>query len=269
MSYKLNKKTFLNLNAGYFYQSPEFLWLLADRDNRNLSFLHSKHAILGIEHFLFDDLRLNLESYIKYYTDNPVNVFDPFFLYIGGGTGMEPEFLGKAVSKGKGYFAGIDFTIQKKNTGAGFFGYLTYSFTRSKFYALAGGAQPGSFDFGNQCVVVAGWKLNSLWAFSVRARYSGGMPYTPFDSVQSRYIHRGVYDISRYQRERVPYYLRFDSRIEKELLFGSADLILYVEVLNLFDRENVWNYYWSNTSNKPKPNIHFSIIPILGINYRF
>jgi hypothetical protein len=67
----------------------------------------------------------------------------------------------------------------------------------------------------------------------------------------------------------VPYYLRFDSRIEKELLFGSADLILYVEVLNLFDRENVWNYYWSNTSNKPKPNIHFSIIPILGINYRF
>lgn len=83
-------------------------------------------------------------------------------MFIYGLTGIYPDFLSESVSKGRGYFTGIDFTIQKKSSGTGFYGLFSYSYTKSKFYAMSGGPHPSGFDYRNQFTLIAGWKLNSL-----------------------------------------------------------------------------------------------------------
>ena len=269
LSYKLNEKTFLNLNIGYFYQAPEFLWLLSAEQNKNLSYIKSNQVILGAEHFLFPDFRINVEAYYKFYTGYPVSIYNPYYMFIYGLSGMYPDFLAESESKGRGYFEGIDVTFQKKNSGTGFYGFFTYSFTKSKFYAMSGGPQPSGFDYGSQFTVIAGWKLKSLWAFSTRVKYYDGKPYTPFDSLASALSYRGVFDMSQYQQGRMPYYLRVDARIDKEFDFGWSKLALYFEVQNLFNRRNVWQYLWNIDEHNTEINYQWIRIPILGISFRF
>ena len=269
LSYKINEKTFLNFNAGFFYQAPEFLWMLSTEANKGLSYIKSNQLIIGAEHFLFSDLRINLEGYYKFYTGYPVSVYNPYYMFIYGLNGMYPDFLSESLSRGRGYFTGIDFTIQKKNSGSGFYGYITYSYTKSKFYAMAGGPQPSGFDYGSQFTIIAGWKLKSLWAFSMRVKYYDGKPYTPFDSIASALLHRSVYDMSQYQQGRMPYYLRLDARIDKEFDFNWSNLTVYFEVQNLLNRKNVWWYDWDWHHRKAEIIYQWVRLPILGISFRF
>jgi hypothetical protein len=269
LSYKLSDITSLNLNVGYYYQLPEFIWILANPNNKKLLYIKSNQAVLGVEHFFRSDLRVNIETYYKFYTDYPVSVYDPFYMFISNTTGIYPEFLSESVSKGRGYFAGIDFSLQKKNSGPGFYGYLTYSFTKSKFYALAGGPQVSDFDFGSQLTAIAGWKFKSAWAFSLRVRYYDGKPYTPFDSVLSVQSGRGIYDMANYQNAKLPYYLRIDARIDKEFIIGVTNLLLYVEVQNLLNRTNIWDYNWLWREGRIRVIKQWSILPVLGISLKF
>lgn len=268
LSYKVTERTFLNLNLGYYYQPPEFLWLLSRPGNKNLSFIKSSQIVIGTEHFLFNDLRINVEAYHKFYTGYPVSIYDPMYLFLNGNAGIYPDFLSECVSKGRGYFTGIDFTIQRKNNGPGFYGFLTYSYTKSKFYALSGGPQTGGFDFGNQLVIIGGWKIPG-WAFSFRTRYADGKPFTPFDSLNSVLSRRGVYDMSKYMADRLPYYLRFDVRIDKEFTPGNSKLTLYLEVQNLFNRTNLWGKYWSWTRLKSVSIEQWSRLLVGGVSFRF
>ncbi len=269
LTYKLNEKTFFNFNAGFFYQAPEFLWLLSTEANKGLSYIKSNQLIIGAEHFLVSDLRINIEGYYKFYTGYPVSVYNPYYMFIYGLNGMYPDFLSESVSGGRGYFAGLDFTIQKKNSGPGFYGYLTYSYTKSKFYAMAGGPQPSGFDYGSQFTIIAGWKLKSLWAFSMRVKYYDGKPYTPFDSNASARLYRAVYDMSQYQQGRMPHYLRVDARIDKEFDFNWSNLTVYFEVQNLLNRRNVWLYEWNLHKRKTDIIYQWVRLPILGISFRF
>ncbi len=269
LTYKLSDITFLNLNVGYYYQSPEFLWLLSRPDNKDLLYMKSNQAVLGFEHFLSADTKLSLETYFKYYNNYPVSLNDPYYLFLSENTGVYPDFLAEAVSKGRGYFAGIDFTIQKKNSGTGFYGYFTYSYTKSKFYSLIGGPQTSGFDFGNQMSAVAGYKTGSLWSLSLKAKYADGRPYTPIDYESSLELNRGVYDMSKYQKEKLPFYLRFDARLEKEFEFTNSSLALYLEVENILNRTNLWSYSWDTDEKKIVSVKHRSILPVIGARYRF
>jgi hypothetical protein len=269
LTYKLTDKTFLNFNIGYFRQAPEFLWLLSTETNKKLSYINSSQTVIGAEHFFLKDLRINLEAYYKFYTGYPVSVYNPYYMFIYGLTGMYPDFLSESLSKGRGYFTGIDLTVQKKNSGEGFYGFFTYSYTKSKFYAMAGGPQPSGFDYGNQFTLIAGWKLPSAWAFSMRVKYYDGKPYTPFDSVASVMAYRGVFDMSKYMQGRMPYYLRIDARIDKVFDFGWSVFTFYVEVQNILDRRNVWIYDWSNNKKKTTIDYQWPRLPIVGASYRF
>jgi hypothetical protein len=269
LSYKFSDITSLNLNIGYYYQPPEFIWMLAYPKNKKLFYIKSNQVVLGVEHFFRSDFRVNVETYYKFYNNYPVSVYDPFYMFISNTTGIYPEFLSESVSKGRGYFAGIDFSIQKKNSGPGFYGYLTYSYTKSKFYAMSGGPQVSDFDFGSQLTAIAGWKLKSSWAFSMRIRYYDGKPYTSFDSLLSVQSGRGIYDMSNYQNAKLPYYLRIDARIDKEFYLGSSKLILYAEVQNILNRTNIWGYNWSWKLGRIEPIKQWSILPVIGISIKY
>lgn len=269
LTYNLTSRTRLNASAGVYYQTPEFLWLLADPDNRNLSSIRSENYVIGAEHFWTKDIRSNIEAYYKRYHYYPVNVYIPLYIYINNGADISPNFINKAVSAGKGYFTGIDMTVEKKNNGNGFYGSLNLSFTHSSFLALTGDYQPSEFDYGAQLLLLAGYNYENSWLFGFRIKYAGGRPYTPFNVPASEIVNKGRFDDTKYNKEQLPYYLRVDARIDKNFKFGRTSITIYGEVENMLNRDNVCYAYWDHSLVAPAFEYQWSILPIIGFSVQF
>ena len=269
LSYKLAGNLYINGSYGVYYQAPEMLWVAADSVNRHLRSIKSDSYVIGLEYFLAEDIRLNLEGYLKQYQFYPVSVYDPNYIYINSGVDLYPNFLDKAISAGKGYYGGIDFTFQKRNPGSGLFWTVIYSYSKSKFLALAGDYQPALYDYNHQVTAIGGIKLKSLWGFSIRFKYAGSRPYTPFDIEKSEEKNMGIYDKTQFYTGRLPEYVRLDVRIDKSLNIGYTNFTAYFEVQNLLNRDNIFQYRWSESKNKPVPDLHFSILPVIGLSYQF
>lgn len=269
LSYKITPVTTVNANAGIYYQSPEMLWVLVDPSNRALDYIRVDEIVLGAEHYFSADVKLSVEPYLKQYYDYPVSVYDPNFIFINSGVEIYPNFLDKALSSGKGYYAGVDVTLQKKNSGKGLYGTIAYSFSRSRFLALAGNIQPAEFDYGNQITLIAGYKFPFGLSISSRFKFAKGRPYTPYNYDLSNSYNRGIYDKSLYNMANMPDYARLDLRIDHELRFSGSSLIMYAEVLNVLNRVNYYNFYWSSYYETLRANLQFPRVPILGISFQF
>jgi len=268
VTYKITPITTVSANAGIYYQAPEMLWVLVDPENRNLTYIRVDEIVLGFEHLFSADVKLTVEPYLKQYYNYPVSVYDPNYIFINSGVELYPNFLDKATSSGKGYFAGLDVTLQKKNSGKGSFGTVSYSYSKSEFLALRGDIQPAEFDYGNQLMMIAGYKFNNGLSLSGRFKFAKGRPYTPYDMQRST-SYMGIYDTDMYNKARMPDYARLDLRVDYQVNFGSTVFTTYLEVLNIFDRVNYYNYYWSTYYKGVHANLQLPRVPIIGISYRF
>lgn len=260
-SYKVTNNFFVNASWGLYKQSPEILWILADPSNKDLKYIKADSYVLGFEYFPHKTIRFNLEGYYKHYTDYPVSVYDPYYIFINSGLNIYPNFLDRAVSEGKGYVRGIDFSIEKKNDGSGFYGNLVLSYIATKFKALYGSGQRGEFDFGKQLLLISGFRFNENFSFAFRMKYSDGKPITPPGDPK-------YYDYTKINTLRIPSYLRFDARIDVNFKTGPVNVDTYFEVENLFDKDNYadgkWNWYWNNWYYYKQ----WSIVPVVGINIK-
>ncbi|MBK6772917.1 MAG: TonB-dependent receptor [Ignavibacteria bacterium] len=269
-SYKITPVTSLNAAAGIYYQSPEYIWLSSHPDNKNLNSIRSDHYILGLDHFFSGDLKATVELFYKNYKDYPVWKDIPTYILIDGGTEFGPNIVGEAVSAGTGYVKGIDISLQKKlSSQKGLYGIINYSYINTGFTALAGGEKPGAFDPGHQFTLIAGYQFSSGWLAGLKFKYSGGRPYTPLDYDASKRVNREVYATDDFNSARYPYYMRIDMRVDKKFDFSKASLVCYIELQNLFDRENIYSYYWNEDNKKPGTIYQWAFFPVGGISIQF
>lgn len=269
-SYKITPLTSLNVAAGIYYQSPEYIWLSSHPDNKNLNSIRSDHYILGLDHFFSGDLKATVELFYKNYKDYPVWKDIPTYILIDGGTEFGPNIVGEAVSAGTGYVKGIDVSLQKKlSSQKGLYGIINYSYINTGFTALAGGEKPGAFDPGHQFTLIAGYQFSSGWLAGLKFKYSGGRPYTPLDYDASKRVNREVYATDDFNSARYPYYMRIDMRVDKKFDFSKASLVCYIELQNLFDRENIYSYYWNEDNKKPGTIYQWAFFPVGGISIQF
>ena len=269
-SYKITPVTSLNAAAGIYYQSPEYIWLSSHPDNKNLNSIRSDHYILGLDHFFSGDLKATVELFYKNYKDYPVWKDIPTYILIDGGTEFGPNIVGEAVSAGTGYVKGIDVSLQKKlSSQKGLYGIINYSYINTGFTALTGGEKPGAFDPGHQFTLIAGYQFSSGWLAGLKFKYSGGRPYTPLDYDASKRVNREVYATDDFNSSRYPYYMRIDMRVDKKFDFSKASLVCYIELQNLFDRENIYSYYWNEDNKKPGTIYQWAFFPVGGISIQF
>jgi Carboxypeptidase regulatory-like domain/TonB-dependent Receptor Plug Domain len=269
LSYKLTAETTMNFSTGIFTQAPEYLWVTSDPKNVNLKYIRSYHYVAGIEHLFTEDLRLSVETYYKKYTDYPVSVLIPTFALVNGGTENGPNFVGEASSKGFGHVKGIDISIQKKLTGSGFYGMLNYSLSESRITALEGGEKPGSFDYRHNLTIIAGYQLPDDWLVGIKFRYTTGRPYTPFDIQASTIAGRGVYLSDKFNEARFKDYNRLDIRVDKKWNFKKWSIVSYVELQNVFNTTNVYQYFWNEYKNEVGTIYQWAFLPVGGISVQF
>lgn len=269
VSYKFTPVSSVNLAWGIYFQSPEYIWLGSSPQNYLLNSIRSEHFIAGVEHFFASDLRASVEVYYKKYKDYPVWKDVPNYILIDGGADFGPNIVGEAVSAGYGFAQGIDISLQKKLSRIGLYGIINYSYIHTGFTALAGGEKPGAYDPGHMFTLIAGYQFKNGWLVGTRIKYSGGRPYTPIDPVASRRVNRAVYSTDEFNSQRYPYYMRVDLRVDKKFDFKGASLIGYLELQNLFDRENVYSYYWNEDDKRLSTIYQWAFFPVGGISIQF
>jgi hypothetical protein len=255
LSYRFLESTSLNLAWGKYIQSPANYQISPDPRNLLLKSSTAFHYIAGIEHRLADDTRATVEVYHKVLSNLVVH----------------PDSSNLLLNTGSGYARGIEFSLQKKFTD-GFVGSASYSYSVSQRRDNSTQALY-DFEFDRPHIInlIAGMEIGEGWQIGAKFQYASGNPYTPVVGVVikngSYYVVDGGYNSARY-----PAYHKLDVRIDKKFHFSSVTLTAYLDLWNVYNRQNILSYSYKVDSDgiiTTTPRYDFGVLPIIGLSAQF
>ncbi len=266
LSYQFNELTALNFSTGIYYQSPSYIWIIANEQNKKLKALRADHYVLGIEHRLRYDLLIKLESFYKNYKNYPASTFRPYLVLANTGAGFagaDDNFasfgLEPLVSAGKGDVRGAELFIQKKSADSPLYGIFSLTYSQSYFTALDGIRRSGSYDQNIIFNLSGGYIIDDEWEASTKFRFASGKPYTPFNS-------DGTQSIVNYNSKRVSSNHSLDLRLDKRWYFKGWTLITYIDIQNIYNNKNTSFIRWNARERKVDESSSIGILPSIGIS---
>lgn len=242
MSYYLNEKWILNGNVAKYYQLPAYTILgyrgsNGDLLNESSQYIGVSHFVSGLEYRWNKFLKSTLEGFYKTYENYPVSVNTGISLAnYGGDFGVLGNEAISSIGVGRSY--GMEFLVQQR-AKKGWYGILAYTFVRSEF-ETNGEYIPSSWDSRHLLNATAGKSFKNNLEIGLKFRYSGGVPYTPYDVASSSLIQvwdvtqTPIFDNSRLNAERTSAIHGMDLRIDKKWYFKKAMLNLYLDVQNVY-----------------------------------
>lgn len=260
----ITPKLSLNFAYGIFYQSPSYIWIIGSENNKELENIRADHYIAGIEYLFDESTRLTVEGYLKDYRNYPVSVNRPY-LILANNSGFETQNsfgLEQLVSAGTGKAMGFEIFLQKALTKS-IYGQVSFSYSDVKYKAYDGVERRSDWDNRYVLNVSGGYKLGKSWEFSAKFRLAGGRPYTPIDP------DNGSIDYNYYNTEVLPVYQRLDIRAEKRFMFKAWTLTTYIDIQNIYNRQNVYQYEWNPFKREIEANKNLGILPTIGISAEF
>ncbi|MBT3344082.1 MAG: TonB-dependent receptor [Gemmatimonadetes bacterium] len=284
--YKLSGSTALKAAIGRYHQyifrlAREFqgisllsnVWALADSTAEPSA---STHYIVGAETAL-GPLELDVEGYYKDYDA----------LYEINYDEQESVRIGDIVRRGPGRALGVDFLVRKRSGRQT--GWLSVSTGLSERTIEgineneAGKPQTFRSKFDRSLIVdlVHVWSLarDGRWVLNSRAAFASGQPYTQILGRGEIQVPSGFRWTFEERGElngvRLPSYQRLDLAIQRRFTFKSWDMSAQLQVINVTNRKNIFNYFWSEgTAHKRKPGSRKEIamlpmLPSFGIDFHF
>jgi outer membrane cobalamin receptor len=268
-SYALTPQWDVSASGGRFAQAPPSVYVRSVPGNESLTPILGTHFVLGTAWYPAPDLKVSVEGYAKTYEDYPVSTQYPFLSLANSGDQYSVSgMLIPMVSSGTGWSRGVEFYLQKRLTGH-LYGQVSYSYSRTRHAALDGVERPGSFDIPHVLSLVGGYRLNDTWEFSAKFTYSSGRPTTPLDLEASQAQNRTIYDAARINAERIPDYHRLDVRGDYRAHFDGWNLVAYLELQNVYNRENVFMYTWNEKTGEPYVVNQIAFFPVGGVKIEF
>lgn len=264
--YTLNEKSSFVLSLGRYYQSPSYIWLLGDPSNK-LKAIRADQIVLGYAHTPLQDVKVQVEFFYKDYANYPGRVYRPQAVLSPSGfddvTSDIPFGLEPLSNDASGRSRGVELFIQKKFSDIPIYGLLSATYTESDFISLDGVERPGAYDSRFIFNLSAGWRINSNWEVSSKFRLSTGVPTTPFLPTGSR-------DFVQYNEgERLPLYHSLDIRADRRWNFSTTNLILYLDIQNIYSRKNVSGVRWNARDQVSEYQESFGILPTIGVSLEF
>lgn len=271
--YQINPVSAVIFSAGRFYQSPSYIWLIGDQ-NQKLNPLRADQLVLGYEHTPLEDVKVQLEVFYKWYGSYPGRVFRPQAVLSPSGfddiTSDIPFGLEPLINVAEGFSRGAELFIQKKYTNElPFFGLLSVTYSQTKFKSLDGVERLGAYDTPLIFNLSLGYKPSMEWEFSFKYRAAIGIPTTPFITDPNS-IFYGQRDFSRYNEgDRLEIFRATDIRIDKRWMFSNFSLITYLDIQNIFSTKNPSGIRWDQRKNQPEIQRSFGILPSIGVSFEF
>lgn len=269
VSYRLNDITSLNAAAGIYYQNIPALMLVQSDAFKNIDVPKVYQYVAGFNLMLNEDTKLSIEAYDKEYRNFPMDTQSPYkFLLDNSVAEHVVRIDGNIVSTGEAYARGVEIVLQKK-MAKDFYGLVSASYSETKYKDLMGNWKYRIYDNKWMFSVEGGYKPSETWDLSVKWLFAGGAPFTQFDKAQSTKARTGIYDIARYNAERMPAYHSLTVRVDKRFNFNSSSLVVYCDIWNVYNRQNIASYEWSEISNNIKEIKQWDTLPVIGIEYEF
>jgi outer membrane receptor protein involved in Fe transport len=276
LMYSLSDHTTLRAAWGRFYQSQRLNELqVEDGVDEFYPAQLANHWLLGIEHAFSPGLASRFEIFRKDLSDlrpRYENLFSPLQLF------PEAEADRVRIAPDRGLVRGLEIYF-KGATGPVFSWWASYALSRAED-EFDGVWQPRSWDQQNAVTFGLNFNLPRRWTLSVAGTYHSGWPTTPVtaevvvneDGEQEIEQILGTRNSARY-----PPYARIDLRIGKLFPTTRGGWTVFVEVLNLTDRENVCcteDFHYEVASDGsvtviPEYRYWAPIIPTLGIGWQF
>lgn len=260
----------LNLSVGKYSQTPSYIWLAANEQNRKLAFIDVTQYVAGIDYTVRSDTRVTVEAYVKQYANYPVSLARPYLVLANTGAGFGGSDDGYSsfgldplASKGTGLARGVELLVQKKLSEIPCYGTASVSFNQSEFKALDGVERPSSFDQRWIINLGGGYVFNEKWEISTKFRYATGRPYTPFDS-------NGDQNPAFYNSARIGANHSLDVRVDRRWSFTKWELVTYVDIQNIYNRKpaNVPRYNERLQAAEQNTST-IGILPSIGVSAEF
>jgi hypothetical protein len=283
LKYHINANTALNLAWGKYSQ---FLITINSQESyfsifdfwRPVDSMHAiptaYHAVCGIEKWFDDNTKLTIEPYYKRY----------YNLLIPRQGNMYFSQPSESLLVSTGYSCGVDFFFKKSFKNV--FGWISYSlcYTRRKqfdrYYAPR-------YDRRHNLNIVLGYKIPGSvpvlknGTFNIRWYLASGLPYAEdlaryrvytYDPEDDCYYWEWFTIKGPRDAYRMPIAHRLDAHLEKDFRLFGLDGSWYIDVMNVYDRENIVFYTYDFERDPPTKNSYALLpipIPSFGINFRF
>ncbi len=283
-AYHLTKKWDITASIGSYYKMPTYTTLgyrnaAGELSNRSLDYIQSDHYVLGTQWLPTTGLRITVEGFYKNYSNYPVSLINGISL---ANQGQEFGAVGneEVSSIGQGQTYGFEVFLQQKLVKNIFY-VFSYSYVRSLFSGEDGELIPSAWDSQHLLSTTFGWNFGKNWKLGLKYRFSGGVPYTPFDLVASQQSYsvsgNGVLDFENVNSKRLRFFNQLDFRIDKIVNLKKVSFNFYVDIQNIlgFDQEtppyytfkrNEDNTGFATTDGQPLQSNGSNAIPLLIAN---
>ena len=122
---------------------------------------------------------------------------------------------------------------------------------------------------------VINYRLDHRWKLSCRWAIHSGRPYTPVLGSEPL-TDEETGEVTGYfplegdiNSRRLPGYQRLDVRVDRMFRFQGWDLSVYLEVLNLYNHKNVYDYGYTKDYSRRLTTYQFPLLPALGAKVSF
>ena len=259
-------KTNIVFNAGVYNQNPPPIYIANDASNKLKSVNAYQHS-LSMEHMITPSTKLSVSAYQKEYTNSPILPDatlhnDPTFLF------DELRMYNGIVSTGTALSDGLEILIQKKKV-ENFYGLIGGSIFNSTFTDYNGIKRNRNHNYRYIFNIVGGYRPNTDWEISIRWSYFGGRPYTPINLNASVLADEQILYLDDFNDDRTPDYHSLFIHYEKRYNLKRSNLVLFFEVWNTYNRENIETYFYSRVNNNIGKIVYFSTIPVVGLGIEF
>ena len=248
--YSLTENTRLKGGVGMFTQGPQFQESSPAFGNARLGPTHTVHTGLGFEHTFMPGVNLSVEGFYKYLYDR----------IIGTDYGQAPQFI----NGGKGRVFGLE-VLAKVYQGR-FFGYLSYTLSRSEREDHNEGYQLFDFDQPHILTVTGVYRLGHGWEAGLLFRLTSGSLTTPVVAAvynKDTGLYSPIYGPLNSIRSR--YFHRLDLRIEKLWTFSSWKLAAYLDIQNVYNATNVEGIAYDFEYHQAQNISGLPILPNIGV----
>jgi hypothetical protein len=241
------------------------LWLGSDR---TIPVSTSNQLVLGAERWLSGSRFFRVEGYGKTYDrlSEPASTIDPR---------IRPSLL--RYYDGRSY--GVDVYLRQLERN-GFSGWIAYSYGVTTRERDGTSYWPAHDRRHNANIVTAYARPESRWALGSHLGVATGTPYTGWGGVMNRYRYDPIRNSwgpprsdgeetvrGARNQERFPLYWRLDLSAERRFDIGATTLRPYLNIVNVFNRKNVFLYTLETNDDPPrvKGASQFPLLPSFGM----
>ena len=268
LAFEVDPRTTATAAAGQYRQTLP-LWLLVQHpDNRRLGNQSADHYVVGLRRRLTPSTLLSVEGYRKDYSGLPLDPDDPTVLVVDRFADYETPAPGRLVGGGQARSTGLEGMLRKK-LAEDVYGLLSYGYTVSSYRDSTGIERSRTFDSRHVVSVIFGHRPSDRLEYSARWQYASGRPYAPFDPAASSRAGVGIVQPDRVNAERLPAYHRLDLRLDHRVQLRRFNVVSFVSVLNAYNRDNPFRYYWDADDERTRRVDQWGFIPVGGFELEF